>query len=220
LNGSLDGVEGKYELFAGPADLSQPARELPDTAALRDGFALSADRKAVRVVVSYEPVVKTCIVRVELTRPFETKKETCLKDGEPLLDGRLSPTGAFAVLFTEKDLAEDDAGSTMILPNGNRRLLKKRSYRMRVVDVEKGAVVTDVPRPMGTFVAVSDTGDTLFVARDRLVRRALKAEPTELDENVGFIVSGRFRGPNELVYVKGDTVQVLDLGKAKWSPLK
>ncbi len=226
LNGSLDGVEGKYEIFAGPADLTKPARELRDTAAALYGFALSKDGKAVRLVASFEPVVKTCVVRVELESPYETKKEVCLKDGEKLSDGRLSPTGAYAVLFTEKDLAEDDASAKLVMPDGTRKAMKKRARRMRVVDVEEAAVVADVPRPMGTFVAVSDTGQTVFFSKERLVLRDARAADVKelandpLDPNVGFIVSARFRSPSELVYVKGETVGLLDVKRATWQPVK
>jgi hypothetical protein len=214
LHGSLDGVEGRYVLYGASVDGKSPAREIPATAALRDGFALEPDARAVRVVASFEPKVKTCVVRVELTPPFVTKQQACLDDREELVDARLSTHGAWATFLTTKQLAEDDPGAVMVMPDGSRKPMKKKAFRFRVVDVETGRVAFDGARPTGTLVAISDAGLAVFSAPDgvTLFDAATKTSK-KLANPLDLGLFGRFRNDRELVFVSGDTASVVDLSK-------
>lgn len=212
-------VVGQYELDVaplGPRGPGAPVR-IPGTAGLLDGFALTGAGDAVRVVVSSEPQIKTCVVEIALTAPYRATTKACLTGGERVVACTLSTTGAWVACTTVRELAQDDPNSVTIV-GGKRRWSKQLAFRLRTIDVAAGRVVFDEgaatgPRPVSLTspTAISDAGVAL-ISRGAQTR-LLDSRTGAIDEIVGPTDLGlfaRFRTPTELVTVRGDAVAVVD----------
>lgn len=194
VSGKLDKVLAKYELFVVPSDLSAPPRALPGTAGTRDRFVVDAENKTAIAIASHEPQLKTCAISFGLKPPFAAKKLTCLDGGEPLVDSVLSPHGKWAAITTQR--ADD------------------QKWHLRVVSLPSGKVVLDEPAEIGFVIrAISDEG--LLVQsgpRGMLIDDVQKKTRRRHDVDIDVGHRGFFRNATELVYVKGASVAVLDLG--------
>jgi hypothetical protein len=200
-SGRVDKVLAKYELFVVPSDLSAPARVVPGTAGTRDRFVIDAEGKNAVAIASQEPHVKTCVLSVSLKPPFSTKKLACLDGGEPVIDSVLSPHGKWAAITT--------ARST------------DHKWHLRVVALPAGKVVLDEPAETGFVIrAISDEG--LLVQsgpRGLLLDDVERQTRRRHDADIDLGHRGFFRNANELVYVKGASVAVLDLAGSSITPL-
>jgi hypothetical protein len=195
LNGTVDKVRGKYELFVMPTDLSAPPRVLPGTAGVRDRFALDVDGHSAVAVAFDEPQMKTCVVSLGLRAPFAVKKLACLDGAEPLVESIPSIHGRFIALTTQV------GGAAQL------------AWRLRVLSIDSGKIELDEPQEPGMMVrAISDAG-LLVKSGPRGVEltdvpahtRRMVSRPVELGHQ------GFFRNPSELVVVRGGSVAVVDL---------
>lgn len=193
VSGKIDKVLAKYELFVVPSDLSAPPRALPGTAGARDRFVVDADNKNALAIASHEPQLKTCAISVGLRPPFLTKKLACLDGGEPVVDSVLSPHGKWAAITTQR--------------------LQDQKWHLRVVTLPAGKVVLDEPAESGFVIrAISDEGVLVQSGpRGMLVDDVQKHTRRRHDVDLDIGHRGFFRSANELVYVKGASVVVLDL---------
>ncbi|CAN5922082.1 hypothetical protein BH11MYX4_BH11MYX4_16620 [soil metagenome] len=195
--GSLDKVRAKYELFVVPADGSAPPRLLAGTAGARDRFAIDADGKAAVAIASQEPHIKTCVLSIALKPPFAVKRMACLDGGEQFVESALSPSGRWAAVTTQS--TRDGA----------------LAWRLRVVSLATSKVVLDEPAtPCMIVRAVSDAG--LLVqsgARGIVLDDVPNQTRRTFGEGVELGHRGFFRGPSELVVVRGSSVGVVDLTK-------
>jgi hypothetical protein len=196
--GTLDKVRAKYELFVVPADLSAPPRLLVGTAGTRDRFAVDAEGKFAIAVASQEPHIKTCVLSIALKPPFAVKRLACLDGGEQFVESALSSGGRFAAVTTQ---STHDGALT---------------WRLRVVSLATRKVVLDEPSEAGMIVrAISDAG--LLVqsgARGMVVDDVPAGTRRSFGEELELGHRGFFRGPNELVVVRGSSVRVVDLKKS------
>jgi hypothetical protein len=209
LNGTIDGVEGKYELYATSVDGKRPAHELPATAGIRDGFAFSSPT-SVRVVVSAEPKIHTCVIEVSLVAPYKTTKLACLPDGEQVMECVLSPAGTWLACNTTKELAELDPNTTTTA-NGKTTHDHKRQYRTRTLEVASGKVVID-KLDTASVSAVSDGGLLVLSGRELSTMApngAVRVLPTHGDVSL----FAHFRSPTQLVTESEGTLGVLDVSK-------
>jgi hypothetical protein len=194
VSGKIDKVLAKYELFVVPSDLSAPPRALPGTAGARDRFVLDGDDKNAVAIASHEPQLGTCAISIGLRPPFLTKKLACLAGGEPVVDFVLSPHGKWAAITTQRK--ED------------------QRWHLRVLALPTGKVVLDEPAETGFVIrAISDDG--LLVQsgpRGMLIDDVQKRTRRRHEADLDLGHRGFFRNANELVYVKGASVAVLDLG--------
>ena len=208
--GTIDKVRAKYELFVVPTDLSSSPRLLAGTAGARDGFAIDGESNGAVVVASQEPQIKTCVLSIGLKAPFAVKKLACLDGGEQLVDSTLSPNGRWAAVTTQKTAKDSPTGF---------------AWRLRALSLATGKVAFDEPAESGLLVrAISDGGLLVQsgggglgpgimgeprVVVDDLVARTKRTlqRPVELGHR------GFFRGPTELVVVRGGSVGVVDLAE-------
>jgi hypothetical protein len=194
VSGKIDKVLAKYELFVVPSDLSAPPRALPGTAGARDRFVVDADNKNAFAIASHEPQLKTCAISVGLRPPFAAKKLACLDGGEPVVDSVLSPRGKWAAITTQRT--------------------SDQKWHLRVLALPSGKVVLDEPAESGFVIrAISDEG--LLVQsgpRGMLVDDVQKHTRRRHDADLDLGHRGFFRNGSELVYVKGASVAVLDVG--------
>jgi hypothetical protein len=198
--GMVDKVRARYELFVVPTDLRTAPMLLPGTAGTRDRITIDAERGLAMIVASQEPHIKTCALSIGLRAPFAVKKLACLDGGEQLVDSALSPNGRWAAITTQKKASDAPAGL---------------AWRLRVVSLRTGKVALDQPAEPGLIVrAISDSGllvqsgarGVVLDDVDAKTRRTL-ARPVELGHR------GFFRGPTELVVVRGGSVAVVDLAQ-------
>lgn len=197
-SGMLDKARAKYELFVVPTDLSTAPVLLPGTAGTRDRITVDPERGLAVVVASQEPQIKTCALSIGLRAPFAVKKLACLDGGEQLVDSTLSPNGRWVAITTQKNAKDAPAGLV---------------WRLRVVSLGNGKVVLDQPAEPGLLVrAVSDAGLLVQsgprgVVVDDLEAKARRTlvHPVELGHRAFF------RGPTELVVVRGGSVGLVDL---------
>jgi hypothetical protein len=205
--GTLDKVRAKYELFVVPADLSVPPRVLAGSAGARDRFAVDADGKFAVAIASQEPQIKTCVLSIALKPPFTVKRLACLEGGEQFVESALSPSGRWAAVTTQS--TRGGPASARGLDDGG------LTWRLRVVSLATNKVVLDEPALAGMIVrAISDEG--LLVqsgARGVVVDDVPAQTRRTFGEGVELGHRGFFRGPNELVVVRGSTVGVVDLTK-------
>ncbi len=203
--GTIDRVRAKYELFVVPADLSSPPRVIAGTAGARDRFAVDADGRFAVALASQEPHIKTCVLSIALRPPFAVKRVACLEGGEQFVESALSPRGRWAAVTTQSTRKDTkDEPSTL-------------AWRLRVVALATGKVVLDEPAEPGLIVrAISDDG--LLVqsgARGIIVEDVPAQTRRTFGEGIDLGHRGFFRGPNELVVVRGSTVGVVDLSSKK-----
>ncbi|MBX3187783.1 MAG: hypothetical protein KF819_12240 [Labilithrix sp.] len=188
----------KYELFVAPADLSSPPRVVAGAAGARDRFAIDPDGKVAIAVVSHEPQIKTCILAIALRPPFGVKRVACLDGGEHLVESVLSPKGKWAALTTQmKDAPVPVA------------------WRQRVVSLATGKVVFDQPSEPGMLIrAISDAGLLVQSGLGGVVVDDVPAKTRRaLGDEIEIGYRGFFRGPSELVVLRGSTVGVVDLAR-------
>lgn len=207
-------VFAKYELFVAPTDFSSPPRPIPNTAGVRDRFTLTPDGVAA-IAISMQPHAgktnpDTCVVSIGMKSPFTVKKLACVDGSEQLVESVISPKGKWAAISTKKrvDLHDRDAH-----PLGKARRLE---WRLRVVSLTSGKVMRDEPDVPGLSVrAISDSGllvqsGTLGVVVHDVAQKKWR---TIDDPSLDLGHRGYFRNDKDLVYVTGDTVAVLDVGK-------
>ncbi len=194
--GKIDRVLTGYELFVVPSDLSQPPRSLPGTAGVRDRVVVDEPGKYAIAIASHEPQVKTCAFSVSLKSPFPVKRLACFEGGELLVESVLSPHGRWvAALTTPRERVPG----------------KKRAFRLRVASLESGKVLLDEPAQPGLNVrAISDAG---VLVESRLGETVVIDVPgkTRRTRPVDVGLRAHFRNANELVFVQGATVAVLDV---------
>ncbi len=196
VSGMIDKVVSKYEIYVVPADFSEAPRALPGTAGATGALALVDDKTAV-TLVSHEPQIKTCALRVGLEPPFAVKKLACFDGGEPLVEYVVSARGNWAAVMTQRKSADG-----------------RLAWRVRVASLEKGKVVLDEKTEAGIALrAMSDAGT---LVESTLDDEALFIDaPTKNRVMRDVLVGHRafFRGPSELVVVVGASVEVVDLGR-------
>jgi len=187
----------KYELYAVPSDLSAPPRVLAGTAGARDRFIIDEEGRAAVAVASQEPQVKTCVLSIGLRPPFATRKVACLDGGEPLLESVISPKGRWV------------ATTTQVTRDG------VHSWRLRAISVRTGKVALDVPAASGMMLrAISDTGLLVQSGFGGAIVDDLAAKTRRvIDHPLELGHRGFFRGPSELVVVRGGAVGVVDIAK-------
>lgn len=202
--GMIDKVRAKYELFVVPADLSAQPALLPGTAGTRDRVTVDNERGVAVLVASQEPQIKTCVLSIGLRAPFAVKRLACLDGGERFVDSTLSPNGRWAAVTTQKSPPKGGKDDAAVL-----------EWRLRVVSLVTGKVALDEPAEPGRMVRAVSDGGLLVQSGPRGVvlddleaktRRSL-SRPVELGHR------GFFRGPSELVVVRGGSVAVVDLAK-------
>lgn len=195
--GKLDAIEGKYELFATSIEGTGTPQRIDGTAGARDQFAVTRSGDAIRVIVSFEPKLPTCIVEVALKAPFLATQKACLDGGERLGMCVLSPSGAWAACHTQHDRSQGGAG-----------------YRLRTLDVTSGKVVFDQVGA-GAPLAISDDGlvvaaysgkVSLVDSKARKVRRVVMPERR-------LAPFPMFRNATELVTERDGSVVVIDVSK-------
>ena len=195
--GTIDKVRAKYELFVVPADLSAPPRVLAGTAGARDRFVVDAEGKMAVLVASQEPHIRTCVLSIGMRPPFAVRRSACLDGGEQFVESALSPSGSWAAITTQSTQRGELA------------------WRLRIVSVATSKIVLDEPAAAGMIVrAISDAG--LLVqsgARGIVVDDVPRETRRTFGEGVELGHRGFFRGPHELVVVRGAAVQVVDLTK-------
>lgn len=208
-NGLIDGVEGKYELYATSVDGKRAARELVGTAGVFETFALT-DHDTLRVLVTSEPHIKTCVVEIGLASPYRVKQLGCLASHEKVVSCVLSPKGAWLGCSTVSELKQLDPNSVSIHPDGSRTFDHKRQFRLRTMDVATGKVYVDRAQT-GTPSAISDDG--LFVIYgDPLTLIDTHDKARELAAgNVGLFT--HFRNTTELITETGGAIKVIDVTK-------
>lgn len=194
VSGKIDKVLAKYELFVVPSDLSAPPRPIAGTAGARDRFVVDADNKTAVAIASHEPQLKTCAIAIGLRAPFATKKLACLDGGEPVVDSVLSPHGKWAAITTQRP--------------------QDQKWHLRVVSLPTAKVVLDEPAEVGFVIrAISDDGVLVQSGpRGMLVDDVQKQTRRRHEVDIDLGHRGFFRNAHELVYVKGASVAVLDLG--------
>lgn len=209
--GAIDRVFAKYELFAMPTDLSQPAKVLPGTAGVREGFDIGDGGQTAVVIASHEPVVKTCVLSVGLRAPFAVKKLGCLEGGERLVEYVVSPKGRWAAFTTQtppqKDArpVEKDAKA--------KQAPAPLAWRLRVLSLASGQLAYDVPAEAGySLRAISDDGTLVQsglrgIVVDDVPKKARKEARVSVD--LGY--RAFFRSGEELVVQRGSTVGVVDV---------
>lgn len=192
--GKIDRVLARYELFVVPSDLSSPPRAIPGTAGARDRFVVDADNKSAIAIASHEPQLATCAISVGLKPPFATKKLGCLAGGEPVVDSVLSPRGKWAAITTQRP--------------------HDQKWHLRVLSLPTAKVVLDEPAEVGFVIrAISDEGVLVQSGpRGVLIDDVQKHTRRRHDADIDLGHRGFFRNAHELVYVKGASVAVLDLG--------
>lgn len=192
-SGKVDKVLAKYELFVVPSDLSAPPRVLPGTAGARDRFVVDPDGKTAIAIASHEPQLKTCAITVALRPPFLAKRLACLDGGEPIVDSVLSPHGKWAAITTQRE--------------------PDHKWHLRVLSLPAGKVVLDQSAETGFVIrAISDEGVLVQSGpRGLLVDDVQKQTRRRHDADLDLGHRGFFRNPNELVYVKGASVAILDV---------
>ncbi len=197
--GKIDKVSTGYEMFVVPADLSQSPRALAGTAGVRDGVVTDEAGKVAIALASHEPQVKTCALGILLRAPFAVKRLGCLDGGEQLVESAMSPHGKWLAAVTTP--REKAAGT------------KRRAFRLRAISLETGKVLLDEPAQPGLNLrAISDAG---VLALSRLGETVVVDVPgkTRRTKNVDVGLRAQFRSASELVFVRGATVAVLDVGE-------
>jgi hypothetical protein len=155
MNGTFDGVEGKYELYATSVDGTAKATRIADTAGAWEPFVATQD--AVRFIATAGPRAKTCVVEVPLVAPFKGKTLGCVGGGEIRTSSCvLSPSATWAACNTVKELAEDDPDSTITV-DGNTRHSKKLELATTSFEVATGRVGWSQVGA-GSVSAISDDG--------------------------------------------------------------
>jgi hypothetical protein len=126
--------------------------------------------------------------------PFTAKKLACLDGGEPVVDSVLSPRGKWAAVTTQRTVDQ--------------------KWHLRVLSLPAGKVVLDQAAETGFVIrAISDDG--LLVQSGPsglLVDDVPKQTRRRHDADIDLGHRAFFRNANELVYVMGSSVAVLDLG--------
>jgi hypothetical protein len=210
INGSLDGVVSRYDMFAiVPAQPASPATKIDGTTAARDIRRLRGS--TLIAFASHPPQVKTCVVAIDLTPPFASKPIFCAEDHEELRDGALSPNGLFALLDTQWHTGEDDPRVTTRGPDGKVRLGKKLAWRTRLVSLAEGKVLFDATELLGSAVAVSDEGMAVLTSYKKVELIDASGKRRSFAPDVRVTPSGIFRNASELVYIDHDKrLRVLD----------
>jgi len=198
---STERGRAKYELYVVPTDLSSAPRVLSGTAGARDRFTVDAEGRTAVAVASQEPQIKTCVLSIALRPPFAVKKLACLEGGEQLVESVLSPKGKWAAVTTQTKGVSDAEGP-------------KLAWRLRVVSLTTGKVALDQPAEPGLLVrAVSDEGLLVQSGPRGAVVDDLASKTRRSLGDVELGHRGFFRGPTELVVVRGGDVSVVDVAK-------
>ena len=209
--GTLDGVEGKYELFVTSPDGKAKPKKLANSAGLRESFVLTGTGAA-RFVVTNEPHVRTCAVEVSLTPPHATKKLGCLKDKEDVMSCVMSPAGKYVACRSSRELDELDPNSTTTI-NGKKRPNKKLAFRTRAFEADTGKVTFDGD-PIGSLSAISDDGVMIILGRgDTIETFDVKGQQKTIPRQGYVSLFTLFRNAKELVIEMGGDVSVIDVTK-------
>lgn len=192
-NGLVDGVVGKYEVFATSSDGREQPRRIAGTAGVHGHFALSP-KSGVRVIVSSEPQIKTCVVEIALAKPNRAKRLGCLPGGERVVHCVLSPSGARVACDTVKVLAPD-----------------KRVFRARAMEVETGKIEIDRAGDGHGVSAISDDG--LLVLRGPTELVTVDARGREKVLAARAVLFTQFRSATELVIEGSGRFRVVDVTK-------
>jgi hypothetical protein len=197
FGGRPEGGVSRYELYVVPSDLSAPARRIEGTAGVRDPIVVNPEAQSAIAIVSREPAIKTCVLSVAMKPPFGVKKLGCLDGGEQLVEAVLSPKGRWAALTTRRE--------SQLRP----------SWRLRALSLSSGKVALDADAEPGLTVrAISDDG---LLVQSGLLGVVVDDVPAKrrrsLTKNVDIGYRTFFRKPNELVFVQGREVGVVDLAK-------
>jgi len=218
INGSLDGVVGRYDVFvAEPSQSNRPAVMIAGTTAPREFLGYVAEREAFLLMASHPPEVKTCLLALPVKPPHSVEKLYCAEPKEELSDAAVSPRARYFVLKTHWRTEEDDPRSTIIQPDGKKRHDKKLAWRMRIVDLAEKKVLVDDSDALGRAVAVNDAGAAIIERADDL--QAIDATSgkrwtvAERKLPSGVITGAVFRSPSELVFASDGTARVLNLPK-------
>ncbi len=191
--GTYDGVEGRYELYVTSADGRLPPKELAGTAGVFETMAPS-DHGTLRVMVSSEPFVKTCVLDVGLVAPFKVQKVACLPGDEKEIGCVLSPHGTWLACTTSRELKPHDL-----------------AFRTRTLDLATGKVVLDLP-DAGVPSAISDDG--LLVLSHlafSLVDPSGKRRELRANDRIGLYTY--FRSATELITELDGRLSVIDVSK-------
>ncbi len=180
MNGTFDGIEGKYELYATSVDGTAKPRRIEGTAGVWEPFVVRND--AVRFIATAGPRAKTCVVEVALVAPFKARKLGCVAGGTTkTMSCVLSPSATWAACSTVKELAEDDPNSTTTV-RGKTRHNKKLEFAIRSFEVATGTIGYSQVGT-GSVSAISDEGklvvhraQELLVIDPTGVSRALKPQ--------------------------------------------
>ena len=218
LNGTLDGVVGRYEVFvADPSQPSRPALLIAGATAPRDTMVYVAEREAFFLIASHPPEVQTCLLALPVKPPHSVEKLYCAEAKEELSDAAISPKGRYLLLKTHWRTEEDDPRSTIIQPDGSKKLAKKLAWRTRIVDVGKKKVLVDETESQGHALAVNDAG-VAVVERPPVLQAidATSGKRWTVDERKppgGVVTGGVFRTPAELVFARDGSARVLRIPK-------
>ncbi len=210
MTGTIDGIEGKYEVFATSVDGKQPPKRLAGTAAIGGELALT-DAGTLRAVTSYEPNIPTCVIEIGLAAPFRVGKLGCLPDHEHLMECMLSPKGAWVACHTDKDLPELDPNSTMTLADGGVVHTHKTQFRSRAMEVATGKVTVDRIGP-GSVSAIGDDGRFLLDAGPNTLL-VFDARGSSHAIDVGDVITayGKLIDPTHLVVAGQDKLWLVDV---------
>lgn len=215
-NGLYPGTPiGRYELYTAPLDGGAAPTRIPGTAGVSDYWRIGPTGN-LRALAHQENKTgdgdRTCVVEVELVKPFRAHELACLEGEERLVTGELSTHARWAAFSTVKDLDEIDPDARTYR-NGKRVPTKKQRYRFRVVDLEHGTVAIDDTREPMSAAAIDDDG-LAVVERYRTTvlvdprTKAFEALPRSLG-----VTSAKFRAPHELVIERDGAIEVVDVAK-------
>ena len=210
MNGTFDGVEGKYELYATSLDGKAKSQRIEGTAGAWEPWAIAG--QAVRFVATAGPKAKTCIIEVPLVAPFKAKRLACAGgNGTRAMGCVMSPRGTWAACGTVRELAEDDPHSTTTV-RGKTRPNKKLEFSTTAFEVETGKVGF-TQTGTGSISAISDDG-TLIMHRGQtllVIDRERAGREVKPQSYVSLFTF--FRDATHLITEQNGDIVVLDIAK-------
>lgn len=206
INGQLDDIGSRYDIFVTPAHGAAPLHMVPRTTEMRVPLVLGDGPKAI-TVASHEPKVKTCVLSMDLAPPFKVVPVACIEGvkaagylSDAYVSFQISPHGRWVSFST----------GTVREANGQREI----DLMLSVVRVADGKVVYRTKEPAPVY-AVGDEGQVILHPEfNRIVvldattgtRRAL-ARTFQLPQG------SQLRNERELVILRGERLEVVDITK-------